>query len=178
MLHENSALSYPVCDLCLKHSKMGTFTPVTKQVCIIIHQSALAFYLRVHGTPETRWVTTMDPNKHIIRGQDKTLIFQWIIWLYNMAIICSRVAELQILLRIFKKWSVLKNNPPGTPGWLSQLSDRLLILAQLVISRFLSLSPTLGSLLTAQSLEPASGSVSPSLSAPPPFMLCLSLSQK
>ena len=30
----------------------------------------------------------------------------------------------------------------------------------------------------AQSLEPASDSVSPSLSAPPPFMLCLSLSQK
>ena len=30
----------------------------------------------------------------------------------------------------------------------------------------------------AQSLEPVCDSVSPSLSAPPPFMLCLSLSQK
>ena len=36
----------------------------------------------------------------------------------------------------------------------------------------------LGSVLTAQSLEPASDSVSPSLSAPPSLMLCLSLSQK
>ena len=30
----------------------------------------------------------------------------------------------------------------------------------------------------ARSLEPVSDSVPPSLSAPPPFMLCLSLSQK
>ena len=35
-----------------------------------------------------------------------------------------------------------------------------------------------GSGLMAQGLEPASSSVCPSLSAPPPFMLCLSLSQK
>ena len=35
-----------------------------------------------------------------------------------------------------------------------------------------------GSELMAQSLELASDSVSPSLSAPPSFMLCLSLSQK
>ena len=50
--------------------------------------------------------------------------------------------------------------------------------AQVMISRSVSLSPASGSVLTAQSLEPASDSVSPSLSAPPPFMLCLSLSQK
>ena len=37
---------------------------------------------------------------------------------------------------------------------------------------------TPGSGLTAQSLEPASDSVSPSLSAPPPLTLCLSHSQK
>ena len=43
--------------------------------------------------------------------------------------------------------------------------------AQVIISKFVSSSPVLG-------LEPASDSVSPSLSAPPPFMLCLSLSQK
>ena len=42
----------------------------------------------------------------------------------------------------------------------------------------LSSSPASGSVLTAQSLEPVSDSVSPSLSAPPLFMLCLSLSQK
>ena len=50
--------------------------------------------------------------------------------------------------------------------------------AQVTISRSMSLSPASGSVLTAQSLEPVSDSVSPSLSAPPLFMLCLSLSQK
>ena len=50
--------------------------------------------------------------------------------------------------------------------------------AQVMISWFVSSSPTSGSLLTAQSLEPASESVSPSLSAPVPLMLSLSLSQK
>ena len=48
--------------------------------------------------------------------------------------------------------------------------------AQVMIS--LSSSPVSGSVLTAQSLEPTSDSVSPSLSACPPLMLCLSLSQK
>ena len=48
--------------------------------------------------------------------------------------------------------------------------------AQVMISRFMSLSPASGSVLTAQSLEPALDSVSPSLSAPPPLMLFLSLS--
>ena len=50
--------------------------------------------------------------------------------------------------------------------------------AQIMISHSVSLSPVLGSVLTAQSLEPASDSVSPSLSAPPLLMLCLLLSQK
>ena len=48
--------------------------------------------------------------------------------------------------------------------------------AQVMIPRFVGSSPALGSVLTAQSLEPASDSVSPSLSAPPPLALCLSLS--
>ena len=48
--------------------------------------------------------------------------------------------------------------------------------AQVMISHSMSLSPT--SVLTAQSLEPALDSVSPSLSAPPPLTLCLSLSLK
>ena len=39
--------------------------------------------------------------------------------------------------------------------------------AQVKISQFVSLSPALGSVLTAQSLEPASESVSPSVSALP-----------
>ena len=50
--------------------------------------------------------------------------------------------------------------------------------AQVMISQFVGLSPTLGSVLTAWSLEPALSSVSP-LSAPPlllPLSLSLSLS--
>ena len=62
-------------------------------------------------------------------------------------------------------------------AWVAQSVERL-TLAQVMISRFVSLSPTSGSVLTAQSLEPASDSVSPSLSAPPLLMFCLSLSQK
>ena len=50
--------------------------------------------------------------------------------------------------------------------------------AQVTISRSVSSSPASGSGLMAQSLEPASDSVSPSLSAPPLFVICLSLSQK
>ena len=50
-------------------------------------------------------------------------------------------------------------------------------LAQVMMLRFVSSSPTPDFVLTAQSLEPASDSVSPSLSAPPLFVLCLSLSK-
>ena len=48
--------------------------------------------------------------------------------------------------------------------------------AQVMISQFMGSSPASGSVPTAESLEPASDSVSPSLSAPPLLMLCLSLS--
>ena len=47
--------------------------------------------------------------------------------------------------------------------------------AQVMISQSVGSSPVLGSVLTAQSLEPASDSVSPFLSAPPLLTLCLSL---
>ena len=50
-------------------------------------------------------------------------------------------------------------------------------LAQVMISWLVGLSPTLGSVLTAQSLEAASDLVSPSPFAPPPLMLSLSLSK-
>ena len=68
----------------------------------------------------------------------------------------------------------------GAPGWLSRLSVRLRLRSRsrghdLAVREF---EPCVASGLMAQSLEPASDSVSPSLSAPPPFMLCLSLSQK
>ena len=48
--------------------------------------------------------------------------------------------------------------------------------ARVMISRFMGSSPVSGSVLTAQSLEPASESMSPSLSPPPLLMLCLLLS--
>ena len=51
-------------------------------------------------------------------------------------------------------------------------------LAQVTILLFVGLSPASGSMLTAQSLEPPSDSVSPSLSAPLLLMLFLSLKNK
>ena len=57
--------------------------------------------------------------------------------------------------------------------WVAQ-SVKHLTLVQVMISRLVSSSPVLASGLTAQSLEPASDSVSPSLSVPPPLVLCLS----
>ena len=57
---------------------------------------------------------------------------------------------------------------------MAQLVERP-TLAQVTISWSMSSSPTSGSVLTAQSLEPALDSVSP-LSAPPMLMLCLCLS--
>ena len=52
------------------------------------------------------------------------------------------------------------------------------ILDQVMISWFVGLSPASGCVLTAQRLEPAWGSVSPSLSAPVQLVLCLSLKNK
>ena len=66
-------------------------------------------------------------------------------------------------------------------AWVAQ-SVKYLTAAQVKISWFLSSSPVSGSVLTAPSLERASDSVSPSLSAPPLLGLTLppslSLSQK
>ena len=53
-------------------------------------------------------------------------------------------------------------------------SVKQLTSAQAMISPSTSSSPASVSVLTLQSLEPASGSVSPSLFAPPPLMFCLS----
>ena len=60
---------------------------------------------------------------------------------------------------------------------MAQSLERL-TLTQAMISRPMGSSPASGSMLTAQSLEPASESVSPSLSAPPLLTLCLSLRNK
>ena len=66
-----------------------------------------------------------------------------------------------------------------TGAWVAQLVKRPTS-AQVTISWSVGSSPTSGSGLMAQSLEPVSDSVSPSLSAPPLFVLCPSvcLSQK
>ena len=63
-------------------------------------------------------------------------------------------------------------------AWVDQSVERPIV-AQVMILRFMGLSCASGSVLTDQSLEPASDSVTPSLSAPdPPLMLCVSLSLK
>ena len=67
------------------------------------------------------------------------------------------------------------NNKRGT--WVAQ-SVKHPTLAQVMISRFVSSSPRSGSMLTAQSLDPALDSVSPSLSVLPPHSLILSLKSK
>ena len=51
-------------------------------------------------------------------------------------------------------------------------------LVQIMISWCIGLSPKVSCVLTAQGLDAFWDSVSPSLSAPPPFMHCLSVSQK
>ena len=66
-------------------------------------------------------------------------------------------------------------NLQGT--WVAQ-SVKCPASAQVMVSRFVGSSPTWGSVLSAQSLEPALDSVSPSLSAPPLLALCLSLKNK
>ena len=60
--------------------------------------------------------------------------------------------------------------------WVAQLVG-CPISAEVVISQFVGSSPASGPVLTDQSLEPASNSVPPSLSAPPPLALCLYLSK-
>ena len=58
-------------------------------------------------------------------------------------------------------------------AWVAQSVEHLTS-AQVMIPQFMGSSPASGSVLTAQSLEPALNSVSPSVSAPPPLILCLS----
>ena len=62
-------------------------------------------------------------------------------------------------------------------AWVAQ-SVKCPTSTQVMISWSVTSNSVLGSVLSAQNLEPASDSVSPSLFAPPLFALCLSLSQK
>ena len=72
--------------------------------------------------------------------------------------------------------SGLKKLSPRGGAWVAQSVKRPTS-AQVMISTFMSLSPTLGSVLTAQSLESASDSLSPVSLCPSPAHT-LSLSQK
>ena len=65
---------------------------------------------------------------------------------------------------------------PSWGAWVAQ-SVKHPASAQVMISQFVSLSPRSGSVLTAQSLEPASDSVSLSLSLPLPHSHPVSLSR-
>ena len=68
---------------------------------------------------------------------------------------------------------LLVKNGYSRDAWVAQ-SVKSLTSAQVMISQLVGLSPASGSVPTAQSLERASDSVSPSLSAPPQLVLCLS----
>ena len=83
---------------------------------------------------------------------------------------------------ILRRVSLNEMKPLLKPGkyrgiWVAQ-SVKCLTSTRVMISWFVSLSPTSGSVLTARSLEPALDSVSLSLSVPPPLVFCLSLSLK
>ena len=69
----------------------------------------------------------------------------------------------------------IKNKRSGMSVWLSQLSVRLSVSAQAMISRFCEFEPHIG--LYADSAEPAWDSLSLPLSLPLPCSHCLCLSQ-
>ncbi|XP_044889176.1 fibronectin type III domain-containing protein 7 isoform X4 [Felis catus] len=95
-------------------------------------------------------------------------------------VMVSPVAETGLKLTFCPKkiYSGTQARIPSVRGaWVAQ-SVGPLTLTQVMISPSVSSSSTSGSVLTAQSLEPASDSVSPSFSAPPPLVLCLFLSLK
>ena len=76
---------------------------------------------------------------------------------------------------IFTHVVILENNTDPLGAWVAQLVKHPAS-AQIMISQLVSSSPTSGSMLTAQSLEPALDSVSPCLSAP--LLLSVSVSLK
>ena len=70
----------------------------------------------------------------------------------------------------------LRVKSDGAPGWLSWLSIQLLVSAQVMISQFCEFEPSIR--LRADSVEPAWDSLSPSHSAPSPFVLSLGKKKK
>ena len=94
---------------------------------------------------------------------------QWSVQLFT----ASCEFEFHVGWRDYVKIKSLKYNNKMRGGWVAQTVERLTS-AQVTISRSMGSSPVSGSVLTAQSLEPASDSGSPSLS----LSLSVSLSQK
>ena len=86
----------------------------------------------------------------------------------------SPTRSVPLSLSLLSSLSLKMNKHWG--AWVAQSVERPTS-AQVMISRFVSLSPASDFVLTAQSLDPASDSVSPSLSAPNPLAFCLCLSQ-
>ena len=83
----------------------------------------------------------------------------------------------EVLSDMISLSSDIQNFYENRGAWMVQ-SVKCPTLAQLMISQFVSSSPTTGSVLTAQSLEPALDSVPVSLSAPPLLMYCVFLCLK
>ena len=90
-------------------------------------------------------------------------------------------ATLGTLLKLFEPQPLhLQNGAKNRiyqGAWVAQ-SVKCPTSAQVMISQFMGSSPASGSVLTAQGLEPALDSVSPSLCGPPWLMLCLSFKNK
>ena len=78
---------------------------------------------------------------------------------------------------MFSQVSMAAIKPTCWGAWVAQSVKRPTS-AQVMISRSVSLSAALGSVLTTQSLKPASDSVSASLTLLLPRSCCLSLSQE
>ena len=81
-----------------------------------------------------------------------------------------KATNVEVEYELYNRWD--KQGVTWVAQWVEHLTS-----AQVTISQFMSLSPTSGFVVTAQSLEPASDSVSPSLSLPLPCSCSLSPSQ-
>ena len=91
-------------------------------------------------------------------------------------VLAYNMPSVVVIIFIYKNFN--ENINWAAPGWLSQVKRPTL--AQVMTSRFRSLSPVSRSVLTARSLEPISDLVSPSLSLPLSHscFVSFSLSQK
>ena len=124
--------------------------------CIISH----AIFLWQHPALYTTAFLPSNPTSSVhVRGLHNFLHSNTPLWMLTCSLLLSSIST-SLRARQSVPWG----------SWVAQ-SVKQLTSAQVMISWFLSSSPALGSVLTAQSLESASDSVSPSLSAPPLLVL-------